>query len=84
MTDLIEPHLPPIGLEDEPKPLLSCPFCGGPAVNVSGIYITCGAAWNKECIGHQIKAPTDDNDCLRSKAWNTRSPSTQRQQQVGV
>lgn len=34
-----------------------CPFCGGPAVNVAGEYITCGAAWNPDCEGHQVRVP---------------------------
>lgn len=35
-----------------------CPYCGGPAVNVAFEYITCGAAWDAKCFGHQIRTPT--------------------------
>ncbi|WP_316176285.1 hypothetical protein [Bradyrhizobium sp. SZCCHNRI1073] len=34
-----------------------CPYCGGPTVNVADEYITCGAAWNRECFGHQVQTP---------------------------
>jgi hypothetical protein len=44
--------------------LLPCPFCAGPAVNVGGEYITCGAAWKHDCAGHQLR-------CLPCD-WNTR------------
>lgn len=35
-----------------------CPYCGGPTVNVAFEFITCGAAWNSECFGHQVRTPT--------------------------
>lgn len=34
-----------------------CPYCGGPTVNVGFEYITCGAAWNRDCFGHQVQTP---------------------------
>ena len=34
-----------------------CPYCGGPTVNVAFEYITCGAAWNRDCFGHQVQTP---------------------------
>jgi hypothetical protein len=33
----------------------ACPYCGGPTVNVGFEYITCGAAWNRDCFGHQVR-----------------------------
>lgn len=36
-----------------------CPYCGGPTVNVAFEFITCGAAWNKDCFGHQVRTPID-------------------------
>ena len=44
--------------------LLPCPFCNGPAVDVGAEYITCGAGWNSDCAGHQVKASRE--------GWNTR------------
>lgn len=41
--------------EDRP-----CPYCGGPTVNVAFEYITCGAGWNRDCFGHQVKTPIKD------------------------
>ena len=35
----------------------TCPYCGGPTVNVAFEFITCGAAWNKDCFGHQVRTP---------------------------
>ena len=32
-----------------------CPYCGGPTVNVGFEFITCGAAWNPDCFGHQVR-----------------------------
>lgn len=55
------------GTADQPssaggETLLPCPFCGGPAVNVGCEYITCGAAWNHDCAGHQLRClPCDWN-----------------------
>ncbi len=51
---------------------MTCPFCGGPGGNIAAEYVTCGAAWNPDCPGHQVKAPTDDNNCRMSTLWNTR------------
>jgi hypothetical protein len=34
-----------------------CPYCGGPTVNVAFEFITCGASWNKDCFGHQVRTP---------------------------
>lgn len=34
-----------------------CPYCGGPTVNVAFEFITCGAAWNRDCFGHQVRTP---------------------------
>jgi hypothetical protein len=34
-----------------------CPYCNGPTVNVGFEYITCGAAWNRDCFGHQVRTP---------------------------
>lgn len=34
-----------------------CPYCGGPTVNVGFEFITCGAAWNPSCFGHQVRTP---------------------------
>jgi hypothetical protein len=46
--------------------LLPCPFCGGPAVNVGGDYIKCGAPYNMDgcCPGLDCRATPED--------WNTR------------
>jgi hypothetical protein len=49
--------------------LKPCPFCGGPAINIAAEYITCGAGWNDECAGHQIRA-------VSAEAWNTRALSS--------
>jgi len=35
----------------------ACPYCGGPTVNVGFEYITCGAAWNRDCFGHHVRTP---------------------------
>lgn len=35
----------------------ACPYCGGPTMNVAFEYITCGAAWNRGCFGHQVRTP---------------------------
>jgi len=35
----------------------TCPYCGGPTVNVGFEFITCGAAWNETCFGHQVRTP---------------------------
>lgn len=51
---------------------MTCPFCGGPSGNIAAEYVTCGAAWNPDCPGHQVKAPTDANNCRVSTLWNTR------------
>jgi hypothetical protein len=61
--------------------LLPCPFCGGPAVNVGGEYITCGRPLMDGeylCVGLQIKADVDDDNCMESKAWNTRAAPVYR------
>jgi hypothetical protein len=34
-----------------------CLYCGGPTVNVGFDFITCGAAWNHDCFGHQVRTP---------------------------
>lgn len=47
--------------------LKPCPFCQGPALNVAGDYITCGAAWNPWCPGHMVKTSAE--------LWNTRIPT---------
>lgn len=51
---------------------MTCPFCGGPSGNIAAEYVTCGAAWNPDCHGHQVKAPTDANNYRVSTLWNTR------------
>lgn len=33
----------------------ACPYCGGPTMNVAFEYITCGAAWEPDCFGHQVR-----------------------------
>lgn len=38
--------------EDKP-----CPYCGGATTNVGFEYITCGAGWNEDCFGHQVRTP---------------------------
>lgn len=38
----------------------TCPYCGGPTVNVAFEYITCGAAWNGDCFGHLVKTIIGD------------------------
>ncbi len=53
-----------MGSSPATETLLPCPFCAGPAVNVGGEYITCGAAWKHDCAGHQLR-------CLPCD-WNTR------------
>ena len=61
--------------------LLPCPFCGGPAVNVGGEYITCGRPpldGEYRCVGRQIKADVDDDNCMESRAWNTRAAPRDR------
>jgi len=45
--------------------LKECPFCGGPAVNVAGEYITCGAPFFVSCAGREVRADIED--------WNTRA-----------
>lgn len=53
MTKQIEPaNFVPAMEEDG-----ACPYCGGPTVNVGLEFITCGAAWNEDCFGHQIRTP---------------------------
>jgi hypothetical protein len=40
-----------------------CPYCGGPTVNVGFEFITCGAAWNHDCFGHQVRTPVG-SECI--------------------
>jgi hypothetical protein len=35
----------------------TCPYCDGPTMNVAFEFITCGAAWNPNCFGHQVQTP---------------------------
>lgn len=48
--------------------LLPCPFCDGPAVNVAGEYISCGAPAFLTCAGRSVRADAED--------WNTRATPT--------
>ena len=45
----------PYGEMPEMKEGGQCPYCGGPTVNVAFEYITCGAAWNRDCPGHMVR-----------------------------
>lgn len=48
--------------------LMNCPFCNGPAVNVAGEYISCGAPAFLTCAGRSVRADVED--------WNTRATPT--------
>ena len=43
-----------------------CPYCGGPTVNVGFEFITCGAAWNETCFGHQVRTPVRSEQIMAS------------------
>jgi hypothetical protein len=45
--------------------LAGCPFCGGPGINIAGLYATCGAPQN-ECPMRGVRCDIT--------AWNTRAP----------
>lgn len=49
--------------------LADCPFCGGPGLNIAGLYVTCGAPQN-ECPMRGVRCDI--------AAWNTRTPSDLR------
>jgi hypothetical protein len=50
-----------------------CPYCGGPGVNVAAEFVTCGAAWEPDCAGHDVRTPVDADNCMVSTTWNRES-----------